>query len=51
MKDAPSKTSDAKSTPEGAPSKAPSGPVAPVPSLPKGGGALRGIGEKFSATR
>jgi hypothetical protein len=25
------------------------GPAAPVPSLPKGGGAIRDIGEKFSA--
>ncbi|MFS8067669.1 MAG: SpvB/TcaC N-terminal domain-containing protein, partial [Byssovorax sp.] len=26
-----------------------SGPSVPIPSLPKGGGAIRGIGEKFSA--
>ncbi len=30
-------------------SSAASGPSAPIPSLPKGGGAIRGIGEKFSA--
>ena len=33
----------------GAVANAATGPVAPVPSLPKGGGAIRGIGEKFSA--
>ena len=35
----------------GAPSasSAASGPSVPTPSLPKGGGAIRGIGEKFSA--
>ncbi len=45
MVDQPSKTKDAKPAPEGAPSAV----AAPVPSLPKGGGAIRGIGEKFSA--
>src|SRR5512132_3380985 len=30
-------------------SSAASGPSVPIPSLPKGGGAIRGIGEKFSA--
>jgi hypothetical protein len=28
---------------------APAAPSAPIPTLPKGGGAIRGIGEKFSA--
>ncbi|MEO5729563.1 MAG: SpvB/TcaC N-terminal domain-containing protein, partial [Byssovorax sp.] len=32
-----------------APDSRASGPAAPVPSLPNGGGAIRGIGEKFSA--
>src|SRR5512132_2663961 len=30
-------------------SSAASGPSVPIPSLPNGGGAIRGIGEKFSA--
>ena len=49
MMDPPSRPKDAKPAPEGASSRATSGPVAPVPSLPKGGGAIQGIGEKFSA--
>ena len=44
MREPPAKPSDAKPTATGG-----SGPVAPVPALPKGGGAIQGIGEKFSA--
>jgi RHS repeat-associated protein len=49
MREPPAKPSDAKATATEGPAAAASGPVAPVPALPKGGGAIQGIGEKFSA--
>ena len=49
MREPPSMTREAPAAPDGSPSPAAAGPVAPVPSLPKGGGAIQGIGEKFSA--
>lgn len=39
----------AQASAEGSERKAPQGPTAPILSLPKGGGAIRGMGEKLTA--